>query len=788
MEKVLTKKSGKTAANNKKKTILTRFEITDFLLSFAAFFIGRVIVFGDVSPLTAAYISLFIGRGNKLYIAAFFAVVGILTKLSFAGMSKYLICVVLLGVVHFFIKEFKLALTDLSRAIICSVTVAVSGLAVAFINGSYVYLSLMSVLESVLSFSLCLIMSKGFALTHMHTVARRFSGEELISVVLLACGFVTGMADIYIGEFALRYCFSAFAIIMFAYKGGATVGATAGLVLGVMLYMAGYESLEYVVAMSVSGFFAGTLHDLRRFFSAIAFIVTSVLTGFFLSGRLADIGYLLSVLFAGTLFMLIPTKVFDILGETLRPTVASAADYSEKVKEIVIYKLDSVSKAFEKLAKNISLLTEKQDAGQKEADKLVKDIIADSCETCGNRDVCWEDNYYNTYRAFLGMIAACEKTGRLSAEDIGLSMRENCIALKEVCASVADNYLLYKSMRMVSVRAEENRELVSRQLMSVSGMLTKLSKDLDIRASFDEEAEKIFLNELLSHRIEVHSLGISLDGEGKYEVNLTHKPCREGHSCHKKIALIASRVLDRHMKYDVKECTPRRHGGNSVCAVKLTEEQELKVVYGVAAITKDSERESGDSFTYTETEDGCLIALSDGMGSGKAARKESETTVTLLESFSEAGFDEEKSIKLINSVLLMKSTEDLFSTLDLCKIDLYRREAKFIKIGAAPSFILRDGELSMIKSYTLPVGVLSDIEIEPIKKTLRSGDVIVMATDGLTDLDISSAEGESWLADLIRKAGDGSPKDIANYLITEAKQKSDNLILDDITVLVARLY
>ena len=42
------------------------------------------------------------------------------------------------------------------------------------------------------------------------------------------------------------------------------------------------------------------------------------------------------------------------------------------------------------------------------------------------------------------------------------------------------------------------------------------------------------------------------------------------------------------------------------------------------------------------------VCLSDGMGSGNDARRESETVVDLMEKFMEAGFKKETAVKLMN--------------------------------------------------------------------------------------------------------------------------------------------
>ena len=93
----------------------------------------------------------------------------------------------------------------------------------------------------------------------------------------------------------------------------------------------------------------------------------------------------------------------------------------------------------------------------------------------------------------------------------------------------------------------------------------------------------------------------------------------------------------------------------------------------------------------------------------------------------------ETAIKMMNAAMVLKGEADLFSTVDLCKIDLYNGKASFFKIGAAASFLKRDGEVKCFSAHSLPVGVGNNPEIEQEEMTLKNGDFVVMVTDGVLE-------------------------------------------------------
>ena len=67
------------------------------------------------------------------------------------------------------------------------------------------------------------------------------------------------------------------------------------------------------------------------------------------------------------------------------------------------------------------------------------------------------------------------------------------------------------------------------------------------------------------------------------------------------------------------------------------------------------------------TEDGTLcLLLSDGMGCGEAAQRESSMAVRLLERFLRAGIDAPPALKTLNSALSLRAeSTDSFTTVDL---------------------------------------------------------------------------------------------------------------------------
>lgn len=231
------------------------------------------------------------------------------------------------------------------------------------------------------------------------------------------------------------------------------------------------------------------------------------------------------------------------------------------------------------------------------------------------------------------------------------------------------------------------------------------------------------------------------------------------------------------------------NGENDEYIVSIQEEAKFYMVSYNAMSPKNGENQIGDSYTFGNTKDGCYMTiLSDGMGFGPEAGQESKATVDLVERFIEAGFDENITINTVNSIMGMRFAEDeKYATLDLNKVDLYSGEAAFIKIGAAPTFIKRGSEVKVINSKNLPFGLVDEVDVEIIKEELQAGDIIVSVSDGILDIDKSNVEEKTWVEYYLRDTNAG-PRELSEQILNKAKELSEEVIEDDMTVVVSKIY
>ena len=88
---------------------------------------------------------------------------------------------------------------------------------------------------------------------------------------------------------------------------------------------------------------------------------------------------------------------------------------------------------------------------------------------------------------------------------------------------------------------------------------------------------------------------------------------------------------------------------------------------------------------------------------------------------------------MVNAALVLKGQEGMFSTMDICAVDLYTGICSFLKAGASATFIKRDHWVEAISSESLAAGLLQQIDFDTSQRKLYHGDYLIMMTDGVLD-------------------------------------------------------
>ena len=201
---------------------------------------------------------------------------------------------------------------------------------------------------------------------------------------------------------------------------------------------------------------------------------------------------------------------------------------------------------------------------------------------------------------------------------------------------------------------------------------------------------------------------------------------------------------------------------------------------GIAGCPKAGNAETGDSMATRRIGGELLLLMSDGMGTGVCARRESSAAVAIFGDLLSVGFAPEEAQECVNRLLMLKGEREMYATLDALLIDLENGRARFIKYGAPPAYILRGGRIHTVYAEALPIGILPEAQASVHECGLRRGDAVILMTDGLFD-----ALGTELFAAIIERVGGANTvDDAAEALLAAGRERSG---ADDMSVLVARI-
>lgn len=332
-------------------------------------------------------------------------------------------------------------------------------------------------------------------------------------------------------------------------------------------------------------------------------------------------------------------------------------------------------------------------------------------------------------------------------------------------------------------RAEEGRAAMVTQLKVVSDMLKEYSEELYETTMGDGQVEEQIAAELRRIGIFAEQIAV-MKRKGRGLRIRMQAYCKSGQSI--PVRRAAQRIGTLFGCPLVSGGESERFFSEKTGEFSFEEEPGYLVLTGVARAAKHEEVLSGDSFSFLYPESGeTVLLLSDGMGSGEQASHDSEAVIGLLEQLLSAGFDEKTAVRLINSVLLLRTEGKSYSTVDISVINPYAGTCEFIKLGAAGTFIKRENWIESVASETLPVGMFGEADYDTKEKKLYDGDYVIMMSDGVAEVLGEHIEEVLFLAG--KKKTDRTPQCVAGEILKAALEFCEYKPKDDMTVLTAEL-
>lgn len=750
--------------------------------SLLGYFWGRGEVLQLLHPMGLSYLSAFFGEGWLFWPVWFMAGIGSFSAVPLkAGAGLAAAAAIQLTLGRFVGRE-----ESGKKALLGSFAMALAGIFYAISRQGLGFYFALAAMESSLVLAVSFLLQKGLSALLAQERYLILTREETISFVLLAGGTLAGMATLQRG---LQQSFlpmaASFCLLLAARQEGIGGGAAAGVFLGFLLFVCGGIDMPLFIALSLGGMLAGCVRDFGRAASALAMVLSPCVFLFYIDAEKLQPFWLGGLCGGAVLFCLFPQRILEKISGA-RAT-ESPADRYTKMKEMTEEKLLGCAAAFDALAKTFRRQEERMEKGR--VSRLVDTIAGKVCQGCGLAHYCWEEELYRTYSMAFSALSACEEKGRLQKADLPPYFQETCPRLENFTEMVNEVYEIYRRDQVWGSRLSECRELVGQQMQAVGEIMQTLSGQMELDCIFLEGMEDALTAALKKQGFHPQKVLVTEEKSGRErQVRITLPACGGKGVCRDKILPLVKKILDCPVVL-LEEGTCAVDAEGRFCALHFREEPVFAIHTATAFAPAEEGRPTGDAAAFLETEKGrALLALSDGMGTGAEAAKESRVAIELLEQFTEAGFDRELSVKMINSALLLRRGEETYATLDICEIDLFNGHAEFVKLGAAASYLWRNDRVISLRSATLPAGILKQVVPEKNEMLLKDGDMIFMVTDGITDALGGEEKTAGWLKGKLLAFPMANPEDAAEYILQEAKKERKDDRRDDMTVLAGRFW
>ena len=644
---------------------------------------------------------------------------------------------------------------------------------------------------------------------------RAYSIEEIMGASLIFAIAACSVKDISVFGYSIKNIVCILIVLIMGWKNGILVGGVAGITIGSVVGIIGDSEPLIIATYALSGLVAGVFNKLGKIGVIIGFVLGNVLLSYASSGNTVQIIAFQEILIAALGLLAVP-KSMKINIEDLEKTPALLPETTGRTLEDskeTAFKLNSMSETIFQMAKTYkeaaATIVDEEDLKRQEQDNFAIFEREFENELDGMEENILFDDMYNPQdniiKEIFEILLDKEKITRRDLLDLLASHGNYIIGyereyitdsveqdIAQMVKVINYSYKISKINFIWKKKLDENKKAVSSQLEEVSKAIEVLAKEVENKQKEEEpyKQEKEEIKILMQEKdMQVEDVSIKKEESGRTQVTLYTTSCEnvEKPMCNtKKMGKILEKVFGENMVLQKQECSIRQNIPQ--CKFTYLSEDKQSLQIGIAKTTKNDSSISGDTLLQTKLEDAkYLIAISDGMGSGKEAKKASKTAIAMLEKLLTSGFDKDTSLRLINSSLLAIGKEDMYATLDVAVLDLYAKKLEFIKNGACPTYIKHRRNVEILKTLSLPAGIVNDVDLVVNERELQEGDILVMCSDGILEASEEYTNKELWLKFLLEELETEEPQKIADIILQEAIDSNYGIPKDDMSVIAIKI-
>ena len=603
------------------------------------------------------------------------------------------------------------------------------------------------------------------------------SDDESISMFISAGVIVAGLGGIGVCGVRISVVAGMYIVIFTAKKCGLGISVTLASIFGIVSGEGdATASLCLYIFLAIGCSLLGSIGKWGIVFGAVLSNTVYIACRM---GMDSSVTRIIEITTATALFYFTPGNIAEKIlqyttGKHYTGMGESRLSYHKKQSENVLGEIKGA-------VNSIAEVVEEMSAQQAEVDaekEVIKKIKEDICVECALKNYCAEKNQQGTARAVMYILELLKQSGipdDFQAKEItGKAFDWNCIHKERVVEKVKDCFEFYLKQEFADKQNGKIRRITVAGLEDMSEIIERQQKRInESYENYLDIAEEIS-EALVRNGIDCYGICVLKNNTGLFEV-VTEI---EGHSLGETEKIIRE-ITGLAMKTVSEEKSEK---GIVLC---MREKEHFE--YETAILTLDNkERRTGDTTGVFDDGRGCLhCIISDGMGSGVLAAKESGWTVKLYEKLCRAAFEPGESLRMINNIMLAGKCEESCISTDSAKINLLKGTVEFAKAGAASSYIKTQKGAEKIGWSSLPLGILEINSVETRVCDISDGGIVVLVSDGVPDNGADRMEGEHSIRKALEECDSQDPHEIAENLMFASL--SMGAPKDDMTILVIKI-
>lgn len=538
-------------------------------------------------------------------------------------------------------------------------------------------------------------------------------------------------------------------------------------------------SLNCVAGFIIIAMLGSVFRFPHRFKIVLTCLLADVLLKICFFASVLSVVNFLPLIFASIVFICMPKKSLIALSDVvyIKKNEISTRNLINTTRKSLRKRMSELSNVFMDM-KQIHLSMLKKQLNKEELiAMLTRELTNTCCKDCLDKNRCTRALGTSNKSNLEYLIDLAIIKGKVSLLDLPNGLTDRCGKINALISTLnrlCEEYRQYKHM-MSDIN--NVKILLADQMGAVSRLMLDIGDEIDTNVSFDVARENKIISKLLSKNIECKEVLLYTEKQQDISAVCVVKAQAE-------LAPVVEKVISEVLKCPMQICNIMPVENGDFNSLTLRRESKFDCVFGLASCNKAGNELCGDCHSIIRLGgDKFLLALCDGMGSGVGAHKMSAMTLGLIENFYKVGFNNDIILESVNKLLAISNQEN-YSTLDICLLDLNKQLADFIKVGSPFGFIKRENNLELVEGGALPIGALDSINPSTHKTTISTKDIVIMATDGITD----AFETVENMAEFVDKLASNNPQTLAETILNEALSRNKMSAKDDMTVLVARTY